>query len=80
MTTQNFTEDELDNAIVLYREALLAAKEENEADEDREVVVAAAREILYADDIDAHALIVELSDGDSGDRVWSLEEDIIDAE
>lgn len=80
MASQHFTEDELDAAIVLYREALVDAKEALSPDSARDEFIRAARENLYNDDIDAHALIVDLSDGDSGDRVWRLEEDVIDAD
>lgn len=78
MAALHFTNDELLQAISLYREALVDAKEAGDSDAVREEVIVLARENLYADDIDAHALIIGLADGDSGDRVWSLEEEVLD--
>ncbi|GAA3592989.1 hypothetical protein GCM10022198_16090 [Klugiella xanthotipulae] len=80
MTSLHFTSDEFDQAVALYRDALVDAKEAADTDSDRASVLDQARDNLYADDIDAHALIIALSDSDRGDRVWSLEEEILDAD
>ncbi|WGD37699.1 hypothetical protein [Lysinibacter sp. HNR] len=79
MASPHFTEDEFSAALALYREALIDAKESHEEESDRDEVIATARESLYADDVDAHALVITLATSDSGDRIWSLEEDVIDA-
>lgn len=80
MDQNHFTEEQILDALSRYRTALHDAHDAAEEDTERDDIVAAAREELYEDDIDAHALVVALSDGEHGDRVWNLEEEILDNE
>ncbi|MEB4615238.1 hypothetical protein [Leucobacter sp. M11] len=75
-----YTEDELRDALDRYRTALEDAVEAGGADRDRAETLAAAREILDEDDVDAHRLITELAAGEYGDQVWRLEEELLDDE
>lgn len=80
MDQHHFTEEQILDALSRYRAALHDAQDGAEEDTERDEIITAAREELYEDDIDAHALIVSLADGEHGDRVWNLEEEILDNE
>lgn len=80
MDQQHFTEEEIVDALARYHAALQDAHDAAEEDTERDDIVAAAREELYEDDIDAHELIVSLAEGEFGDRVWNLEEEMLDNE
>jgi hypothetical protein len=80
MAQQHYTEDEIADAVARYRVALQDASDAADEDTARDDIVSAAREELYEDDIDAHALIVSLAEGEFGDRVWNLEEEMLDNE
>lgn len=80
MDQQHHTEEEIVDALARYRTALTDAHAAAAADEDalRDDIIAAARDELYEDDVDAHELIVSLAEGEFGDRVWNLEEEMLD--
>lgn len=80
MAQQHYTEDEIIDALGRYRTALQDSVDAADEDTERVDIVAAARDELYEDDIDAHALIVSLAEGEYGDRVWNLEEELLDNE
>lgn len=80
MAPQHYTDEEITDALGRYRTALQDASDAADEDTDRDDIVSAARDELYEDDIDAHALIVSLAEGEYGDRVWNLEEEMLDNE
>lgn len=80
MDLTHITEDELSEALEGYRWALTDALRELGSEANREDVIARARKMFGDDEPDQLELIVELAEGDSGDPVWTLEEEIIDDE
>ena len=78
MSHPHVPEEELDDAVALYRDALETALEEFDVDADRDTVIAAARRILGEDDPDALDTIVTVANSDYGDHVWHLEEELVD--
>lgn len=80
MDQHHYTDEQVTDALSRYRAALHDAYDAADEDTEREEIISAARDELYEDDIDAHALIVDLAEGDRGDRVWNLEEEILDNE
>lgn len=80
MDLTHVTDEELNEALDGYRWALTDALSELGSDATRDEVISRARTMLGEDEPDQLELIAALSDGDSGDRVWSLEEEVIDDE
>lgn len=80
MDQHHFTDESVADALSRYRTALHDAYDAAEEDTAREEIIAAARDELYEDDIDAHAIVVSLSESERGDRVWNLEEEVLDNE
>lgn len=80
MDQTHHTPQELDEALARYRSALADAREAAPEDSDRDELIAAARTLLDEDDVDAHRLIVALAEGEFGDQVWRLEEELLDDE
>lgn len=78
MDQSHITEDELRDALANYRWALGDALRELGTEAERAEVIARARVILAEEEPEQQALIVELADGDFGDPVWSLEEELLD--
>lgn len=80
MDQHHFTPEALADALARYRTALHDASDASDEDTDRDDIIAAAREELYEDDVDAHELVITLSEGEFGDPVWNLEEEVLDNE
>lgn len=80
MDQSHITEDEVREALDSYRPALADALGELGVDASREKIIARAREILAEEDPDQHALIATLAEGENGEPVWNLEEEIVDDE
>lgn len=80
MDLTHVTEEEQAEALDGYRWALTDALSELGSDATREAVISRARKMLGDDEPDQFELIAALSDSDSGDPVWTLEEEIIDDE
>jgi len=80
MEQHHFTEESIVDALSRYRSALHDASIAADEDTPRDDIIAAAREALDEDDIDAHEIVVTLSGGEFGDRVWNLEEEMLDNE
>lgn len=80
MEQQHYTDEQITDALGRYRTALQDAYDAADEDTDRDDIISAARDELYEDDIDAHALVVNLAEGEYGDRVWNLEEEMLDNE
>lgn len=78
MDQHHYTQDQLEGALDRYRSALLDAREGSEEHTTRDELIAAARVILDEDDFEAHQLVQVLAAGDSGDPVWSVEEEVLD--
>lgn len=80
MDQHHFTPEDIEDALSRYRVALHDAYDAAEEDTERDVIIAAAREELYEDDVDAHELVVTLAESEFGDPVWNLEEEVLDNE
>lgn len=80
MDLTHVTEEELTEALDGYRWALTDALSELGSEATRNEVVSRARAMLGEDEPDQLELIAALADSDSGDPVWTLEEEIIDDE
>lgn len=79
MSSLHIPEEELHEALALYRDALEDALSEFDVDADREEVIAEARRILGDDEPEALELIVAAADDDTeGAPVWQLEEELVD--
>ena len=78
MDQHHYTDEQIADALARYRVALHDAHDAADEETERDEIISAAREELFEDDIDAHALIVDLAEGDRGDRVWNLEEEMLD--
>jgi hypothetical protein len=78
MDQHHFTEEAITDSLSRYRTALHDAATAADEDALRDDIIAAAREELYEDDIDAHEIVVSLAEGEFGDRVWNLEEEMLD--
>lgn len=80
MDQHHFTPEDIEDALARYRVALHDAYDASDEDTERDDIIASAREELYEDDVDAHELIVTLAEGEFGDPVWNLEEEVLDNE
>ncbi|MBK0417436.1 hypothetical protein JD276_00080 [Leucobacter sp. CSA1] len=80
MDQSHITEDQLHEALEGYRWALTDALSELGLDTPREEIIARARKMFGDDEPDQQALIVALAEGENGDPVWNLEEEIVDDE
>lgn len=78
MTQHHIPEEELNEALDLYRAAIEDALNGFDVDADRNKIIAEARRILGDDDPDALELIVEVDQSEGGDPVWQLEEELIE--
>ena len=77
MVHAHIPEDQVEEALQLYRTALEDAVAEFDVEAQQEKVVAEARRLLGEDDPDALDVVVALSESGSGDSVWQLEEEIV---
>lgn len=80
MDQTHITDEDLREALDNYRWALSDALSEVGDDAPRDEIITHARKMLAEEDPEQHELIVELANSDSGDPVWSLEEEIVDDE
>jgi hypothetical protein len=78
VTQHHIPEEEVNDALSVYREALEDTITTFDVDADRDEVITEARRILGEDDPDLLEVIVNLDEGDGGDAVWQLEEEIVD--
>lgn len=78
MNQHHIPDEELNEALDLYKSAIEDALTVFSVDDDQDKIIAEARRILGEDDPDALEIIVEVDQSDAGDAVWQLEEELIE--